>query len=1127
MISRKTAIEAVARLFASSFLLAAACAPLPAQTKLLRFPDIHDNHVVFTYGGDLWQAQSTGGSAVRLTAHPGLELFAKYSPDGKWIAFTGQYDGDEQVYVIPSGGGEPKQLTFFPARGPLAPRWGYDNQVYGWSNDGKHVIFRTMRDGWALAMSRLYKVSIEGGPAEPLPMPISGAGSFSPAGNQIVYSPQARDFRPEKRYSGGTANQLYIFDVETHAAKRISEGDRSSRDPMWIGKQIYFNSDRDGHFNLYAYDTATGKTTQVTRNSVWDVRWPSSDREHRIVYELDGELNILDVKTGKNAPIAIQVPDDGINRRANRVSAASLIEGAELSPKGERVLFSARGDIFSAPVEHGPTRNLTHTPGAHDKAPVWSPDGSKVAFLSDASGEEEIWVVAQDGSAAPEQITNGGKAFRFDPRWSPDGKRIAFSDKDGRLWVVSLADKKLQEIAHSTEGDIRDHSWSPGGSYLAFSINQKSGSGFSAIYIWSVADNQLRQVTSGLFNEDSPAWDPKGDYLYYRATHEFHPQLSQIEFDFATNRSSGFFVLALRKDVMNPFPLESDEVTMKKDEGATNKTVPAKKGDSGAKDTAADKDKAGKDKPADTDKKADEPVKDKLIDWDGLAKRVARVPIDADNYLRLAVKSDALVYSTGPAPYYGRAAETKAALHIFSFKDRKVTKLVDDLTSWVLSRDGSKVLVGQGGGWSLYDATAAGASSKKAISTAGLMIDRVPAEEWKQIFNEVWRRFRDFFYAPNMHGQDWDNIHERYAKLLPYVAHRSDLNYVLGEMISELTVQHTYIVGGDFQLPPRPHPGLPGARFDADTASGRYRITKIFDGQNEEENYRSPLTEVGVDAKPGDYVLAINGEDVTTKEDIYKHFRNAGDAPVMLTLNAKPVLEGARKVTYKPLHSEDDLLYYNWVEQNRRKVDELSHGRIGYIHLPDMGEAGIREFIKWYYPQLRKDALLIDDRSNGGGNISRMVIERLTRNLLALTYPRTVATPTTYPNSVFIGPKAVLLDQNSASDGDIFPWMFRTASLGPLIGMRSWGGVVGISDHGQLIDGGHVNVPEFAYANAKGEFTVEGHGVDPDIVVDNDAKSVIEGRDPQLERGVAELLKKLQQNTPKLPEHAPYPVKVK
>ncbi|HLM98856.1 MAG TPA: S41 family peptidase [Bryobacteraceae bacterium] len=1092
--------------FSLALAFLASAAALSAQTKLLRFPDIHDNRIVFTYGGDLWIVNASGGAAARLTAHPGVEVFAKFSPDGKWIAFTGQYDGDEQVYIIPSEGGEPRQLTFYPARGPLAPRWGYDNQVYGWTNDGRYVIYRSLRDGWTLAISRLYRVPVEGGPSEPLPMPVSGAASYSPGGNQLVYSPQARDFRTEKRYSGGQANELYIFDTEPHAAKRITEGPRASRDPMWIGKEIYFDSDRDGHFNLYAYDTGTGKTTQVTRNTTWDVRWPSTDREHRIVYELDGELNVLDVKTGKSAHIAIRVPDDGVNRRASYISAANLIEQADLSPKGERVLFAARGDIFSAPVEKGPTRNLTHSPGAHDKWPAWSPDGSKIAFLSDASGEEEIYVVAQDGTSPPEKITSGGHAFRYQPQWSPDNQQIAFSDKDGRLWVASLVNHAAKEIAHSTEGEIRDYDWSPGGGYLAFSINDPSG--FSALYVWSAKEDKLRRVTSGTFNENSPAWDPGADYLYFLADHEFQPQLSQIEFDFATNRSRGIFALALRKDVKNPFPVESDEVAIKKDE-------PAK--ESQSKD--------------EKDKKPEQP-KDKGIDFDGLEQRVTRVPLDANNYFGLAVKSDALVYGVSAAPYYGRPAALKSTLRIFSFKDRKETTLADDITGWRLSRDGSKALVHQAQAWNVYDAVPATAvpapvSAKKTVSTAGLMLEKVPAEEWKQIFNEVWRRYRDFFYAPNMHGYDWEALRLRYSELLPDVAHRSDLNYVIGEMIAELTVQHAYIVGGDIELPPRPHAGLPGARFEVDTNSGRYRIAKIFQGQNEEENYRSPLTEVGVDAKTGDYVLAINGEELTAKQDIYQLLRHAGDGPVQLTLNATPTLTGARKVTYKPIASESDLLYLDWVTQNRKRVDELSHGRIAYMHLPDMGEAGIREFIKWYYPQLRKEALLIDDRANGGGNVSRMVIGRLTRKLMGLDYSRTIATPQVYPDSVFIGPKAVLLDGNSASDGDIFPWMFHTAGLGPLIGERSWGGVVGITDHGPLMDGGTVNVPEFAYAKADGEWAVEGHGVDPDIVVVNDPKSVIEGHDPQLERGVAELLRALEKSNPKLPEHAPYPVKLK
>ncbi len=945
--------------------------PVFAQTKLLRFPDIHGDKVVFTYGGDLWTAPATGGMATRLTAHPGIELFAKFSPDGKWIAFTGQYDGDEQVYVIPSTGGVPRQLTFYPARGPLAPRWGYDNQVYGWTNDGKRILFRSHRDSRTLPVSRLYTVAVEGGPAEPLPMPESGAGAYSPDGNKLVYSPRSRDFRSEKRYSGGQANSLFIFDLETHEAKRITDGPRASRDPMWIGHTIYFNSDRDGHFNLYAYETATGKTGQVTLNKVWDVRWPSTDRTNRIVYELNGELQILDAKSRKSTPISITVPDDGLARRASRVSAASLIESAALSPKGERVLFAARGDIFTAPIEKGPTRNLTRTSGAHDKSPSWSPDGSTIAFISDRSGEEEIWLVAQDGSKPPEQLTNGGKAMRYSPEWAPDGKRIAFSDKDGGVYVLTVADRKLTEVARSRRGAVRDYVWSPRGNHLAFSMG--SGNGFSSLYIWSAGDGNLRRITEEYFDADTPAWDPDGNYLYYLGMHEFAPALSGVEFNFATNRSRGIFALALRKDVKSPFPAQSDEVTITKEE---------------SEKPAADKDKE-KDKP--------KPPPDLVIDFDGLAARVARVPVQPDNYSGLEVKKDHLIYRISGTPYYGRESERTTALRIYSLKDRKETNLLDDIRGYALSRDGSKLLVAQGRSWFVFDATPTGAAGKKTVSTAGLMVDRVPAEEWKQIFDEVWRRYRDFFYAKNMHGYDWETLRQQYRPLLDHVAHRSDLNYVISEMISELTVQHAYIDGGDFQIPPRPRVALPGARFELDKAANRFRISKIFEGQNEEEIYRSPLTEIGVDVKAGDYVLAINGEDLTGKDDPYRLLRNAADHPVRLTVNAKPDNDGARTVTYRPITDESNLIYLDWVNRNRRLVTELSAGRVGYLHVPDMGAPGIREFIKWFYPQIRKEGLIVDVRANGGGNVSRMLIERLRRKLLAVGFSRTDRGPIHLP----------------------------------------------------------------------------------------------------------------------------------
>jgi tricorn protease len=1081
-----------------------------AQTKLLRFPDIHADRVVFTYAGDLWTAPSTGGTATRLTAHPGQELFARFSPDGKWIAFTGQYDGDEQVYVVSATGGVPKQLTFYPALGPLTPRWGYDNQVYGWTRDGASILFRSHRDSWTLGITRLYTVSMNGGPAEPLPMPESGAGDYSPDGARVVYSPRFRDFRSEKRYGGGQANDLFLFDLKTYETKRITDHARADRDPMWMGNTIYFNSDRDGHFNLYAYDVPSGKTEAVTNNRVWDVRWPSDGPDGRIIYEINGELQVLDTRSRRSTPISINVPDDGLAKRPSRVSVANLIHSAALSPKGERILFGARGDIFSAPVEKGPTRNLTGTSGAHDKWPRWSPDGKWIAFISDMSGEEELYIVAQDGSSKPEAITKGGRAMRYAPEWAPDGERLAFSDKDGKLYVVTMSDRRVVEVVDSPRGQIRDYVWSPRGNHLAFSLPDSNG--FSSIHIWSAVDAKLRRVTDEMFNEFNPAWDPQGNYLFYLSDHEFAPQISSIEFNFALNRETGIFALALRKDVEHPFPPESDEVSVAKDTPDGEK--PDQESEQQPKEAEKDKQEA-----------AAKPANDLIIDFDGLASRVARVPVEADNYGNLSAKTGHLIYTVGPAFYYGRQPDRPASLRIYSLKDRKETRLVEDMNGYVMSADGSKLLVRQGGAINMYDATPQGERSRKAVSTAGLVADRVPAEEWNQIFNEVWRRYRDWFYVDNMHGYDWEALREQYRPLLRHVAHRSDLNYVISEMISELTVQHAYVEGGDFQIPPRPRVALLGARLELDRSSGRYRIAKIFEGQNEEDIYRSPLTEIGVNVSVGEYVLAIDGEELSPNEDPYRLLRHKANDPVELTVNKTPAKEGARTVSFRPITSESNLIYLDWVSTSRRKVSEMSQGRIGYIHIPDMGAAGIREFIKWYYGQIRKEGLVVDVRANGGGNVSRMLIERLRRKLLATNFSRTVDDANTYPDGVFIGPMVALLNEYSGSDGDIFPAMFREAGLGPLIGKRSWGGVVGISNRGSLIDGGSIFVPESGFASAKGEWIIEGYGVDPDIEVENDPKSVIEGRDPQLERGVAEIMKKIKDRPVRLPARPSPPVK--
>jgi tricorn protease len=515
------------------------------------------------------------------------------------------------------------------------------------------------------------------------------------------------------------------------------------------------------------------------------------------------------------------------------------------------------------------------------------------------------------------------------------------------------------------------------------------------------------------------------------------------------------------------------------------------------------------------------------IDLEGLASRVARVPVDADDLSSLTANKENLIYVRGGPFFYGRDSSRKSDLVVFNLKDRKPTVLAEDVSGYSLCSDGSKLLVRQGKALNLYDASPKGKDSKKTVPSSGLMVDRVPKQEWIQIYNEVWRRYRDYFYVDNMHGYDWGALRRQYGQLLEFVAHRSDLNYVMGEMVAELNVGHAYIAGGDWQEPERPKVALPGCRFELDAAAGRYRISKIFAGQNEEERYRSPLTEIGVDARVGDYVLAIDGTDLVAKENPYRLLRDRADRPVELTLNDKPTAEGARKAVYRPITSESDLVYLDWVAKNRARVDELSHGRIGYMHLPNMGAEGIREFVKWYYGLIRKEGLIVDDRWNGGGNVSQMVIERLRRTLTGTGFSRNSEYTDTYPGTVFVGPMACLLNENSASDGDIFPWMFREAKLGPLIGKRSWGGVVGITNHGPLVDGGQVNVPEFGHADAKGQWAVEGHGVDPDIVVENDPASVIAGHDPQLERAVDEVMKKLPATPAGLPKRPPAPIKTK
>ena len=1064
-----------------------------ADTRLLRFPDIHGGLVVFTYGGDLWLAPSDGGDARRLTSHPGLELFAKFSPDGTQIAFTGQYGGDEQVYAIPVTGGEPRQLTFYPAQGPLPDRWGYDHQVYGWTPDGEAILFRSLRDGHSLTSSRLYVVAADGGMPSVLPMPVSGAGAFSPDGEQMVYSPLTRDFRTWKRHEGGWAQDLHIFELDGSASRNITQHVRTDRDPMWIGDTIYFVSDRDDFLNLYAYDLGTESTKQLTRHTNADARWASDDGQGRIVYELGGGLRVYDIRSGADRGITVTVADDTTRGRPQVVNVADKIESFAASPNASRVAIVARGEVFSLPAEYGITRNLTATPGAHEREVSWSPDGQYIAYISDASGEEEVFIRDHHGREAPRQLTRGSSVRYYRPLWSADSKRIAFGDAESRILVVDVDENRVALAGDDAGFATQDYAWSPDGRWLAYSAEDSNG--LRSIHIWDARSESSRQVTDEMFNEYAPRFSPDGEHLFYLSDRMFSPQMDLVEWNYAVDRETGIFAMVLSEDGPNPFPPRNQEAVDDKEDG----------------EDAAEEGKEAA------------PVEVR-IDFDGLAQRVARVPVESGNLQDLHVTDEHVLFlETGPF-YYGRDSDTKPALMALSREDRESFKIADDVEGFGVSSDGKRVIVRHSKSMKRYEIKE-GDQEPDEIATAHLEAERVPMLEWRAMFDEAWRRFRDHFYVENMHGYDWQGLRERFRPLLDHVAHRSDLSFVLGEMVAELNVSHAYISGGDLGLPDRPSTALLGARLAADTRSERYRIAEILAGNAEEEKYRSPLTEVGVDVAVGDYLLAINGRPLTTNMNPYSLLVGAADGLVELEVANNPRGREARTVLIEPLASENNLLYLAWVQRNRDRVERETGGRVGYMHVPDMGANGIYEFIKWYYGQIRKDGLIVDVRGNGGGNVSQMLINRLDRNLIFVGYARGMDNAYTYPQAVFAGPMVALLDEGSASDGDIFPAAFKSRELGPLIGKRSWGGVIGITNLGQLLDGGDVFVPQFGLASAEGEWVIENYGVEPDIKVDNPPEALIRGEDPQLERGIAEIERLMRAKPAALPPRPEPPVK--
>jgi tricorn protease len=1084
------------------------------EGRLMRFPDISKNQIAFSYAGDLWLVSSSGGVARRITTHPGLELFPKFSPDGKWIAFTGQYDGNFNVYVIPAEGGEPKQLTFLPDVASISERMGPNNMVITWFPDSRRILFLSRRDTFNTWFGRLYSVSIDGGLPERLPIDKGGITSFSADGTKIAYNRIFRNFRTWKRYTGGMAQDIAIYDFKHRTYERITDYPGTDTYPMWHGETIYFGSDRgpEHRMNLYAYNLKTKQTRQLTTFKDFDVNWPSLGPDS-IVFENGGYLYVFDLKTEKTSKIMVYLPGDRDLARKHWVDVAKYITDFDISPEGKRAVFTARGDVFTVPAKEGSIRNLTQTPGIREKYATWSPDGKWIAYVSDRSGEDELYILPQDGLGKEVRITTDGKVFRLPPVWSPDSSKLLFADKSARLWYVDVQARQPVLIAQGKYGDVAGYSWSPDSKWVAFANAVENRN--NVVYLYSLPEGKTTAVTTSFTESWTPVFDPGGKYLYFLSNRDYNEVLGVFDFEFSNPKATRVYLVTLRADLPSPFAPQSDESGPKKPEAAK----PAKE----------------EKKPEETTEMREVP-KDFRIDLTGIADRVVALPIPPSRIGPLDASKDYLFYGSSPiGGLSGPVPGETPAIHVYDLKERKDSVLISNAEHFSLSFDGKKLLYaapreGPGGGeagprtYGIIDAKPADKEPHKvgdgALNLAPMRAEVDPRAEWNQIFNEVWRQERDYFFEPSMNGVDWAKERERYAPLLPYVADRYDLTYVLGEMIGELSNSHTYVGGGDYPDLKPVNVGVLGADFEADTAHGLYRFKKIYPGENWDAALRSPLTEPGVGVKEGDYLLAVNGRALRVPQNPYQLFENTANENVTLTVNSQPSEEGTRNVVVKPLGSEFRLHELDWINTNREKVEKATDGRVGYVYLPDMGGSGLNEFVKQFFPQIRKEGLIIDVRYNGGGFVDQLVFERLRRVLAGMESARNWE-PGTIPDAVFHGHLVCVTNEYAASDGDFFTYFFKKYKLGPVVGMRTWGGVRGIRGSIPLMDGGYITRPEFSLYGLDSQWLIENWGVAPDVEVDNTPDQVMKGRDPQLEKAIELVMKEIQEHPMKLPPRPP------
>lgn len=1067
------------------------------EARLMRYPDIYKDKVVFSYAGDIWISSINGGYARRLTTSPGVEYFPKFSPDGKMIAFTGQYDGYFQVFVVPSEGGDVKQITFYPYEA-LSDRGGFPNQVMDWTNDGKFIVFRSMQYFWNSSYGRYCKISPDGGWPEPFPFFEGSTMSYSPDGKKMAMNRNYRDFRTWKRYRGGRARNIWIYDFDKDSFEQITNWESEEANPVWHKDDIYFLSDKTGTFNFYKYNTVSKDIKQITDNKDWDSQWPGYD-EDSIVFQKEGRLFRMTFNDDKISPIDIQIAYDKSNLNSYYKDASRDITSFDLASGGKRAVFTARGEIFTVPAEKGDIRNISNTPGSKETSAVWSPDAKWIAYISDKTGNEELYISDSLGNKTV-QLTKNSKAIVQSPDWSPDSKKISFNDTAKNLYYVDINTKKITLVDTAERNLIFSFAWSPDGKWLAYN-KLTNVNNFPVIYIYNLQTKKINALTNGMAFDFQPQFDPEGKYLYFVSRRDFNPTLGlgSPELSFTYNRMDRIYLMTLKKDTPNPFKAESDEVD------------PAKI------------DEANKDeecKTCDEEKTAEikKPVNVE-IDFDGISERIAAMPVMSGDGRGYVPVKDGILYLVRRNNGQGGAD-----LCAYDLKKKKEVEMLNGVTLFNVTADKKKILYISGPMFGIakvkFDKID---RSKGALNTRGMTTLVEPLTEWKQMFLEIWRLEKNLFYVANMHGVDWEKMLQKYLPLVKYLSHRKDLTYLAGELIGELCIGHTYVGGGEMPEVEKTNIGLLGAEF-APNQDGLFKITKIYEGENWQERRRSPLTEPGIKASVGDYILEINGREVKLPNTPYQLLQKTLGTIVTLKLNNKPVNEGAWEVKVKPIESETQLRYLDWINANAKYVEKATNGKIGYVYIPDMSFEGLNEFVKNWYPQLNKQGIIIDDRFNGGGFVSQMILERLRRFMVGLSFTRNTGISSEPPAS-YSGKLVMLINSYSASDGDIFPYHFRKYNLGTIIGMRTWGGVVGIAGFTPLMDGGYITIPISGTYDLDSQWAIENEGVSPDIEIDNLPNDVVKGKDVQLDKAIEVIMKKIAEKPVVIPPIPPDPVR--